>query len=231
MPEPFCLPCLYPRGPTTGHLIQHNSIVMLPDLSVAKSRLDDPMTANAELREWLDFNIAILNQAAIVTTRLLDDAETFSSAAGPHIRHIMEHVEAFIRGVATGGVHYDQRPHDRAPETDPRLALQRLNRLTDVLQTAEWPDADMLLQLSFVTGINGQGRGSCRSTLGRELHFLASHGIHHFAVLSKDLDKHGVAMPMHFGIAPETVRHQADRIASHSVASAPSRRSDITTRR
>lgn len=171
------------------------------------SHHDKSESASAELREWLNVNVALLKQAADITIQFLDDAVAFSAAAGPHIRHIMEHVDALMCGLETGVVHYDRRAHDRAPEVDPHFALKRLSTLIDALQKAESSDADMPLQLGFVTGLDGNGYGRCRSTLARELHFLASHGIHHFAVLKRDLDQLGIVMPMNFGVAPETIRH------------------------
>jgi hypothetical protein len=43
-----------------------------------------------------------------------------------------------------------------------------------------------------------------RSTLARELRALASHTIHHYALVAVVLRLRGVAVPAHFGVAPST---------------------------
>ena len=69
-----------------------------------------------------------------------------------------------------------------------------------------------------MSGITGNFDFCVTSSVGRELAFLASHAVHHFALLAEHLQRHGVPLPAHFGKAPGTV---ANEIATHRAA-APS---------
>jgi hypothetical protein len=44
------------------------------------------------------------------------------------------------------------------------------------------------------------------STIGRELQFLASHTVHHFAIMAMILRLQDIHPPADFGIAPSTLR-------------------------
>jgi hypothetical protein len=48
------------------------------------------------------------------------------------------------------------------------------------------------------------------SSIDRELQVLSSHTIHHFALIAMTLRLHGVEMPPDFGMAPSTLRYQAE---------------------
>ena len=45
------------------------------------------------------------------------------------------------------------------------------------------------------------------STLGRELLFLLSHTIHHYALIDLLLREEGFEVPPDFGMAPSTLKH------------------------
>ncbi len=47
------------------------------------------------------------------------------------------------------------------------------------------------------------------SSLRRELHFLLSHTVHHYALIAMILARHGVEVEPDFGVAPSTLRHWA----------------------
>ncbi|NIP97468.1 MAG: hypothetical protein GWO24_30170, partial [Akkermansiaceae bacterium] len=44
--------------------------------------------------------------------------------------------------------------------------------------------------------------------LGRELQFLVSHTVHHFAMIGGICRALGVALEDDFGVAPSTIRHR-----------------------
>ena len=47
----------------------------------------------------------------------------------------------------------------------------------------------------------------CGSTVYRELQFLVSHTIHHYAIIGTILRSRGFEPGMDFGVAPSTLRH------------------------
>jgi hypothetical protein len=70
----------------------------------------------------------------------------------------------------------------------------------------------MPIQTCLKTGEAGDMELTVPSTLGRELLFLSSHTVHHFALLGNYCKAAGVEMGADFGKAPATVafeRHAA----------------------
>jgi hypothetical protein len=51
------------------------------------------------------------------------------------------------------------------------------------------------------------------STLGRELEFLRSHTVHHYALIALIFRAHEASVPSSFGVAPSTLRYQAEAAA------------------
>jgi hypothetical protein len=173
--------------------------------------------APTKTQRLLAFNQQMLDQAlAVVRHHATPSAPPFVGPVGAHLRHVVEHYEALVQGLPLGVADYDGRPRDRQLETSPTLARDRLLRLRQVL--GEWtPDMlDRPVQVRGQGGTHGDFGFNVASSVGRELAFLASHAVHHFALLAEHLQRHGVPVPAHFGKAPATV---ANEIAIHRATS------------
>ena len=179
---------------------------------------------NATMQRLLGFNQQVLDQAlAVVGAHAVPgaphsappSAPPMAGPVGAHLRHVVEHYEALVNGLILGVVDYDGRPRDRQLETSPTLARDRLQGLRRVL--GQWtPDMlDRPVQVLGQGGITGDFDFCVTSSVGRELAFLASHAVHHFALLAEHLQRHGVPVPAHFGKAPGTV---ANEIATRRAA-------------
>jgi hypothetical protein len=72
-----------------------------------------------------------------------------------------------------------------------------------------WHDAALTLPLQVrgLGGLAGEFGFEVPSTLGRELAFLASHAVHHFALLKAHCLQQGIPLGEDFGKAPATVAH------------------------
>ena len=64
-------------------------------------------------------------------------------------------------------------------------------------------------------GLTDGGHG-CPSTVRRELIFLVSHTVHHYALIAVMLRHQAVGLPADFGVAPSTLRHQRRLAASRA---------------
>jgi hypothetical protein len=171
---------------------------------------------NSTMERLLGFNRQVLDQAlALVGGHAGPGAPPFAGPVCAHLRHVVEHYEALVNGQPLGVVDYDGRPRDRQLETSPTLARDRLLGLRQVL--GQWtPDMlDRPVRVLGQGGIIGDFDFCVTSSVGRELAFLASHAVHHFALLAEHLQRHGVPVPTHFGKAPGTV---ANEIATHRTA-------------
>lgn len=163
----------------------------------------------------LDFNQQVLDQALALLGHFGGMGQAakppLSGPVGAHLRHVVEHYAALVFPAKSGVVDYDARPRERALESDPLLASSRLHEMRERLAT--WP-ATLLGTPVCVRGqggLLGDRRFEVTSTLGRELAFVASHAIHHFAALAPHACALGVTLPSDFGQAPSTVAH--DRAA------------------
>ena len=156
----------------------------------------------------LRFNRDLLAQAlALVAAHQSANAPSYAGPVGAHLRHVIEHHEALIFPAKTGIVDYDGRARDGELESQPSLAHARLWALQARL--GAWPGAalDTPVRVLGLGGTQGEFAFAVASTLGRELAFVASHAVHHFALLQAHCAQHGLATPAGFGQAPATQAH------------------------
>jgi hypothetical protein len=142
------------------------------------------------------------------TTYTVPHANCFGAAIGGHVRHISEHFECFLAGLDTGRVDYDARVRDRSVETCPRTALERLHEVETRLLEVR-PELFPGKQVDVKTDCGGDITWAT-STVSRELQFLVSHTVHHFAILGIMCHSLGIECEEGFGVAPSTLRHERE---------------------
>jgi hypothetical protein len=168
-----------------------------------------PTLHDPHARRLLRFNAAVLTQAlSLVAAHQKPDAPDYGYPVGAHLRHVIEHYEALILPSEPGVVDYDQRARDRELATKSAVARSRLLLL--LCRLAEWSEAslDAPLQVRGLGGLAGDFHFAVGSSLGRELVFVASHAIHHYALLQPYCTRHGISISAEFGRAPSTVAHE-----------------------
>lgn len=166
------------------------------------------MKNRPDLQKLLDYNVVVLDQALkVLDAHVATPGSDYASHSGPHLRHVIEHYEAFTQNVASYSVDYDTRARDRAPERD--LALAR-TRIVGIQQQLSMLDTEALTEPIAVHlrgGLGGEENFVSFSTLARELLFLASHAVHHYALIQLHCKAQGILLGDDFGKAPATVRH------------------------
>ena len=163
----------------------------------------------AESHRLLGFNRDVLEQMlALVALHEAPGAPAYAGPMGAHLRHLIEHFEALVFPAEPGVVDYDSRPRDAELERSPALAHTRVLALSQAL--ARWPARRLgvPVRVHGLGGLAGEFRFAVASSIGRELAFVASHAVHHFAVLKAHCQQHGIAVPAEFGKAPATVAHE-----------------------
>jgi hypothetical protein len=125
------------------------------------------------------------------------------SPIGAHLRHCLEHFQAFVAGWRSGVVDYDARRRDPEVERDPAACRREFLRVVDAL--AGLTPSDMANSISVVQmpAENTPG-GPMASTVERELVFLSSHCIHHLALVIHMAEAAGVSVPRGLGLAYST---------------------------
>lgn len=139
-----------------------------------------------------------------------------SSGVGPHLRHTLDFVRRFLDGLSAGRIDYDMRARDPLEEVDPQHAkaslqilLNRLDALTDFDPT-ESVQVRHDVPAALIACADPSDRPWTSSSRGRELLFVLSHTIHHYALMAMSLRHHGVDPGPEFGVAPSTLRYWAD---------------------
>ena len=152
----------------------------------------------------LDQGIALLRSLSPAQYAARSPA-CFHSSIGGHVRHNYDHFACFLDGLPRGEVDYDARARDPRIETDPVHAALRL---ADAVRALGELDGPALARNLRVTMDGGSGaRAWTRSTPARELQFLISHSIHHYAMIAVICHGLHVALDPAFGVAPSTQRH------------------------
>lgn len=158
-------------------------------------------------------NLHFLRQARDLLDRLGDEAYCepsrcfYGSSVGGHLRHCIEHYLAFLEGLPDGRVDYDARARDAAVETRTAAATAELEKLLGAFAAMRWCDLPSELQVRMDCG--GDDIPWQASTPGRELQFLVSHTVHHFAMIGVICRDGGLVLEESFGVAPSTLRHRA----------------------
>lgn len=158
---------------------------------------------------WFTHVASLLDQLALMIEGLGDDeytsqrAREVSGSVGGHVRHCLDHVSALVAGVAEGRIRYDARLRGTAVERSRPAALGEIARLfagLDVIPAAALHDGITV----FVRTSPDGPELPVPSTVAREVTFVASHTVHHFAIIALLLHDMGVAVPPRFGYAPST---------------------------
>jgi uncharacterized damage-inducible protein DinB len=165
-------------------------------------------------------NVAFLEQGAELIGRLSDDQYAITPATflrggvGPHFRHILDHYDCFLDGLDRGRVDYDARPRDSRTERERRVALSRIADTCRRLRALDPRLASAPIQatLSCAEPPGTRPLWSATSVV-RELQFLASHTVHHYAVIAAMLRPQGVEPGADFGVAPSTLEYERENAA------------------
>lgn len=162
-------------------------------------------------RDGADLNIELLRQSIEVLSAIGDDAYTRPAdlfdgqRIGAHVRHIVEFYERLLDGVRTGTVDYAARQRDPILETDRPAAIARLALVCSHLGSESLPEPGA----GLLVRPEDSAHGPFGSTMGRELEAVASHTVHHFALIAVLLRYFGLPVPADFGVSKATLRYRA----------------------
>ena len=173
------------------------------------------------MNKLIDANLHFLHQASMLLDRLEDrlyarcEPGFFNSSIGAHLRHCLEHYEAFADGLNGATIDYDSRKRDQAVETETRAAQSRIDQLTDFfISLKQQQDGSAYtdeLNIKMDCGEDHENDTKTlwqKSTVGRELQFLVSHTVHHFAMIRSLCVGNDTEICDTFGVAPSTLKHR-----------------------
>lgn len=160
-------------------------------------------------------NIHFLRQGAGILQDVTDrqyvfnDSPFYDSGVGDHMRHILDHYSSFFNGLE-GKVDYDARLRGTEIEKSREAAISLCHELAEKLieMGEEGIAMDYEVAVKSNEGTEEVNNPFSRSSVMRELQFLISHTVHHYALIAFILRTQGVPVPDTFGVAPSTLRYQ-----------------------
>jgi len=132
---------------------------------------------------------------------------TRCGAIGGHVRHVLDHLTAWLGGIDHGVVNYDDRQRETDVERDPAAALHAIKHHTARL--TEVSDVQLAEAVEVLTSMTSCGSlVKLSSTHARELAFIFSHTIHHNAIIGTIARALRIDLPANFGTAPSTIAYR-----------------------
>ncbi|MFO0688108.1 MAG: DinB family protein [Myxococcota bacterium] len=131
------------------------------------------------------------------------DEGTFSST-GAHLRHVIDYLDCLLAGVDARSIDYTARRRCPEIETSREAGLRELARCIEALDKLDPRRERFTVDVRCDEGDPWVG-----STLARELGFVASHTVHHFALIRLTLARCGRRTAPEFGVSPSTLAHRA----------------------
>lgn len=182
-----------------------------PDLSATMST-----DSAGDMVLLVDESIQALRQLDALLCRMDEDTyrhtlgATGNHAAGKHVRHIIDHYDAFFHAFDQPSsvllVNYENRRREARLESNPAVASRRVQAVIQSLR--QLIEVDHQLPVIHVS-VCAQRTIELESSIGRELIFLSSHTIHHMAIIGMLADLLGVPVSETFGVHPSTLRYRS----------------------
>lgn len=135
----------------------------------------------------------------------------FHSAIGGHYRHCLDHFRSLFGGLERGEINYDCRERDARVERDRDFALAETQRMIRACESISAPFLACPVSVRSQVGYDSEEATLMQSTVGREFLYAVAHTIHHYALIAVMCDLLGLVVPTGFGVAPSTLRYQAEQ--------------------
>jgi hypothetical protein len=167
-------------------------------------------------RELIQSVLETLRQGELLLAEISDESYTrkvvvaFNASIGGHYRHCLDHFKTLLAASAAGDLNYDHRERGTLVENDRFAAL---NATRELRMGFEKLNPDFLarqLSVTCKTSYATNGSQVSPSTVGREVMYAVAHAVHHYALIGVMAGIMEVRLPAGFGVAPSTLKHQAE---------------------
>ncbi len=174
------------------------------------------LTSPSGRRVLIESVIETLQQGEALLTEVSDETYTrkvpiaFNASIGGHYRHCLDHFRGLLDSSMDGHLNYDHRERGTLIENDRFAALNATRELREGYERLE---ASFLMSPLAVTCKTSYATSSSQvspSTVGREIMYCVAHAVHHYALIGVMGGIMGLKMPPGFGVAPSTLKHQAE---------------------
>jgi uncharacterized damage-inducible protein DinB len=166
--------------------------------------------------ELLNSAIETLKQGESLLAEISDETYTrklpvaFNASIGGHFRHCLDHFRSLLAAAHEGDLDYDQRERGTLVEVDRFAALNATRELREGFEQLDERVLRRPLSVTCKTSFSTSGSQESPSTVGREIMYSVAHAVHHYALIGVMAGLMGLNMPTGFGVAPSTLKHQAE---------------------
>ena len=133
---------------------------------------------------------------------------------GAHVRHNYDFANNFLKGLENAKVDYCNRERDLRIEEDRQYAKERLLFLASSFDSLD----EQVLERELLVCSEVDDSNWYRSSGARELEFVHSHTVHHYALIAEKLRNMGVELDSDFGVAPSTLKYWEEQKIKAKVA-------------
>jgi hypothetical protein len=160
-------------------------------------------------------NIRYLEQGAELIRCLGDEVYTtcpespYRGGVGAQFRHCLDFYDCFLKGLESGEIDYSRRKRDPRVESDRQYAIAKFEAVRDGLAELTSERCEQSVRVKAEETASGTPEW-CSSSPARELQFLISHTIHHYALVAVLLKLQDCEVGQEFpgfGVAPSTLTH------------------------
>lgn len=131
-----------------------------------------------------------------------------AAGMGPHLRHCLDFYLCFLRDFESGRIDYDARDRESGIESDRGTAIATIESIVSRLTALDDLAQDREIEVRCDCAPFEQSDSAWhRSTVGRELRFLASHTVHHYALIAEVARALDIEPGEDFGVAPATLAY------------------------
>ncbi|MFH1499666.1 MAG: DinB family protein [Verrucomicrobiota bacterium] len=141
----------------------------------------------------------------------------FNSTPGGHLRHVIDHYLGLLDGLGGGRVDYECRSRDPRIEGETDYAAAIIAGIMDRLGALLEAEDRMIAVRAESAGDAADAADAWGDTsLLRELEFLLSHTVHHYALIAIMCRLLGHEPAADFGMAPSTLKYRESRALAAS---------------
>ena len=140
--------------------------------------------------------------ASLETT--MQAADSSWASPGAHTRHFLDFVDCLLAGIDAQRIDYTARKRRPEVETHREVGRRQIDHAIDGLERIRALDGRTPIEVR-----PEPGQDWTRSSLSREMQFVSTHVIHHYALIRLTLAQRGIEAPPEFGVAPSTLAYRA----------------------
>lgn len=130
-----------------------------------------------------------------------------SSSIGEHIRHVLDMYHSLEAGLRVAVIDYDSRRRGDAVEFTRQKAIEEFRYFIAMLNDVSERDLRVPISVKTEVSLTGSVSITVLSNLMRELVFVASHAVHHYALINAIARLQNIELTSTIGVAPATASY------------------------